>query len=741
VADEKEFTFTVASQLLRELGERLVGRAAVALGELVKNAYDADAYHVEITLEPKNARRKFPGRIEIRDSGHGMTKEEFKAYWMRIGDDRKARERFSPYLGRPFSGSKGIGRIAAQFLSHRLRIETVSAKEPDRKLAAWLDWREAIEKGDLQEVGVRYTEEATGPLDFSGTKVILEELKQDWDHDDVKDLAQDIWTLEPPYRKREQSGEISWAEISPLPPEGAYRSSRKKLAGHGYRRPEDFSIVFHSPYEDVTREFEKLRRQVMNLWEAKISGRIRKGNPTVSVEYYGEEPLTYNFPDLRGKGDARVDDASFEILVYDPKGRQRGGIPVQTVRGYLREHGGVQIFDHGFRLPYYGEIQNDWLRITYDHSRRLSLSPLLPERLQVPEGMYYMPTYHQVFGFVEIQSGDKKNLVISITRDRLEEGTAFERLRDVIRASLHWYGNLRTQRLREDITERPVKARRAISDVGEALQAYKSRMPPEAYKALERTVRRTADAVRIAEGNASKQLAALSGYATAGVAAIAYHHEIVHQLAEIEDLANELETTGEAPDPDQIRSLKQRILGWTGRVRQLRNMFAPYLGEQNVKEARRYRAKPVVDEVLNQMATPLERVSVDPAVQDDLRLPQATYVEWVSVLQNVLFNALNALQNSKRPRIRIYSEAEGDARRVIVEDSGIGIDLSRQKELFKPFVRGIQIDPTLGELGYGGSGLGLTIVKMIADRRDCKVGFRKPSKEYATAFVLEWEEE
>ncbi|MEI6128403.1 MAG: hypothetical protein WCQ99_17805, partial [Pseudomonadota bacterium] len=35
--------FSVDSMLLRELGERLVGRPHIALAELVKNSYDADA--------------------------------------------------------------------------------------------------------------------------------------------------------------------------------------------------------------------------------------------------------------------------------------------------------------------------------------------------------------------------------------------------------------------------------------------------------------------------------------------------------------------------------------------------------------------------------------------------------------------------------------------------------------------------------------------------------------------------
>ena len=53
--------FTVDSALLRELGERLVGKPHIALAELVKNSYDADATKVIIRL--------LPDRIEILDNG------------------------------------------------------------------------------------------------------------------------------------------------------------------------------------------------------------------------------------------------------------------------------------------------------------------------------------------------------------------------------------------------------------------------------------------------------------------------------------------------------------------------------------------------------------------------------------------------------------------------------------------------------------------------------------------------
>src|SRR5579859_3405537 len=73
--------FKADSALLRELGERLVGKPYIALAELIKNAYDADATRCVITLT--NA------RIEVADDGHGMTEKEFLDYWMTVGTRHK----------------------------------------------------------------------------------------------------------------------------------------------------------------------------------------------------------------------------------------------------------------------------------------------------------------------------------------------------------------------------------------------------------------------------------------------------------------------------------------------------------------------------------------------------------------------------------------------------------------------------------------------------------------------------
>ena len=133
--------FTVDSALLRELGERLVGKPHIALAELVKNSYDADATKVIIRL--------LPDRIEILDNGHGMAKPEFRNFWMRIGTTHKITERVSRNFKRPLTGSKGVGRLAVQFLASELEIRTVSENTEDTEFLGNVDWEKASQAGEL----------------------------------------------------------------------------------------------------------------------------------------------------------------------------------------------------------------------------------------------------------------------------------------------------------------------------------------------------------------------------------------------------------------------------------------------------------------------------------------------------------------------------------------------------------------------------------------------------------------
>ena len=107
---------------------------------------------------------------------------------------------------------------------------------------------------------------------------------------------------------------------------------------------------------------------------------------------------------------------------------------------------------------------------------------------------------------------------------------------------------------------------------------------------------------------------------------------------------------------------------------------------------------------------------------------------------DVIVNAANSLLDTENPMIRVISRSQGRGRSILVEDNGKGVDLATAEELFKPFVRRLKISNERREMGMGGTGIGLTIVRMLADNLQSQVSFVEPSEGFKTAFRISWTE-
>src|SRR5207302_564282 len=98
-----------------------------------------------------------PDRIEVVDNGHGMNFAEFKNFWMRVGSPHKESQRYSRGLHRPLTGSKGVGRLAAQFLARELELTTTSDSDTATEIVASVNWSNAIRARELTRATAEYT--------------------------------------------------------------------------------------------------------------------------------------------------------------------------------------------------------------------------------------------------------------------------------------------------------------------------------------------------------------------------------------------------------------------------------------------------------------------------------------------------------------------------------------------------------------------------------------------------------
>ena len=132
--------FDVDASLIVELGERLVARRSVALAELIKNAYEADATEVIVSFEAVTGPN---GSIYVLDNGSGMTLEAMRRGWMQTATNDATVNALSTKFGRPRTGAKGGGRFACGRLASQLSLESISSVPGGwERVSAEFNWRE-----------------------------------------------------------------------------------------------------------------------------------------------------------------------------------------------------------------------------------------------------------------------------------------------------------------------------------------------------------------------------------------------------------------------------------------------------------------------------------------------------------------------------------------------------------------------------------------------------------------------
>lgn len=126
----EKFTMPFEPTTIEHLGLKLYTYLPPVIGELVSNAWDADAEKVEITL-PKGGLTK-DAEVIVRDYGtySGMDAKSLQKEYLPIGRNRRKESGRDTTVkkGRPLMGCKGIGKLSAFGVASELEIRTVKNK-------------------------------------------------------------------------------------------------------------------------------------------------------------------------------------------------------------------------------------------------------------------------------------------------------------------------------------------------------------------------------------------------------------------------------------------------------------------------------------------------------------------------------------------------------------------------------------------------------------------------------------
>ena len=133
--------FRASAHLLKLLGDQLIGDDRLAVFELVKNSYDADAKTVDVEL---NLQGDKPYLTVWDRDGEGMDKKTILDKWMEIGTESKRNKNRvkSPKFNRMPLDEKGVGRLAVHKLGSIMQMNTRKEGQPEVKII--IDWPKVV---------------------------------------------------------------------------------------------------------------------------------------------------------------------------------------------------------------------------------------------------------------------------------------------------------------------------------------------------------------------------------------------------------------------------------------------------------------------------------------------------------------------------------------------------------------------------------------------------------------------
>lgn len=407
--ESKQIQITIAARLIYHLGEQLISDELVALLELIKNSYDADATRCMVKVDSTAETPYGMGIITIEDNGNGMLPYTVENDFLRLATNYKKVNKVSPYYKRRTLGEKGLGRLSYQRLGHFVQVSTVPRIDRLKEIMCTddehiitdgtnciditMDWDSFSDSDDINKVYATVTQRHESRPKF-GTRITIQGIRNTnfWEMSDEKRrrLQDEILALINPFVESKSNaafnleldvnGEqflvdsIDEAVVDEL----SDISSHFTFDGHKLiltarytekyinrlkeqylkRQEEAYYFVLEDRFDVSkysTKKFEA-ELDIENTWEKKCQ------LPAHSVSLIDDHPAV-NFVfdgsiyavDKQTANRTAIDKSILDESLYIQKNFQRIGQLWDRIAG-------VYMYRDQFRILPYGK--NDWLRFT-----------------------------------------------------------------------------------------------------------------------------------------------------------------------------------------------------------------------------------------------------------------------------------------------------------------------------------------------------------------------------------------
>ncbi len=347
-----QMPFKPRAQILLQLGEQLIKNENVAILELVKNAYDADAKKVVVNMQ--ELENKEEAYIEIYDDGCGMDINIIRDIWMEPGNSHKkeaVESKKSSKLGRLPIGEKGIGRFGVHKLGKVIQL--VSKMEDSKEVILNIDWRIFEKAAYLSDINIDIQERDavifTG--NKTGTCIRISQLSAEWTRGMFRNLHRSLTALNSPFESDKSfkvdlktnknewlDGLLEFKDIK----EYALFECDMELKNNVISKFE-----YHFLPYDTMHDVKK--RKVVFEQDVIMRKRVTKNGKK-------------DFEDIK-LSDFKIGDLKIKVFAFDRDSSilNKYISDKAAFKSYLDENGGISVFRDGMRILDYGEPGNDWL--------------------------------------------------------------------------------------------------------------------------------------------------------------------------------------------------------------------------------------------------------------------------------------------------------------------------------------------------------------------------------------------
>lgn len=358
--------FKMTARVLAHLGEDLIKDESIALLELVKNSYDAGATNCVVDFNFDI----FGSLIEISisDNGSGMSLDTIENIWLVIGTDNKKNRLISHRQGRLPLGEKGIGRLGVHKLGNDIKL--YSKHSDENEVYVSIDWSKLAESKDIDDFKIDYGYSSDSHFfdKQTGTKIIVRNLKGEWNRRKLRSVFRDLTTLNSPFSEKSDSFEVVVSSNSNVF-SGLPNLEAIKNAGlyYGHCTLEG-SIITEFSYEfkpwNVLDKIKSRSLTALDEYEKVLIHNVEVETETGKV-VKREKRLDLN--------EYNIGRVQFDVIMYEKDSSVFSLLNIEKkgLNDYLKENSGIRVYRDNMRVFDYGEPGNDWLSID---KRRLSRS-------------------------------------------------------------------------------------------------------------------------------------------------------------------------------------------------------------------------------------------------------------------------------------------------------------------------------------------------------------------------------